>query len=903
MDAGLLGRDAELAELGDRLDAAFHGDGALVVIAGEPGIGKTTLLAAVIARAATSGVPVLAGRAIADEGMPALWPWRRVLDGGAELGLRRELLAVDDGPADEMLFVALERTVQALIGAGPLIITLEDLHWADPATLRLLRLLAGELPGSRLLVVATSRPSPADLPGRRLELGPLSEADVAAWLGDVHPAHPSWPPYLHRQSGGNPLYLRELARVAARDADLTRPAVELPMPDELRRVAGYRFTGLSADCRHLLGGASALGEEFDVTTLAAAAGTTPDLAEALTAGVLVDDPAAPNRLRFSHALVRRARYEDLTRAERIDWHHRIAEALPPGSAAATIARHRVRAAVDEASARSAIDACRAAGQAATHDADSPGAHHWFQRAAELLDTAAYGDDGRAELLLELATAAYRNGQLIESVARCADVLELAERLDRADLAARAAIMVRGTADEQVNRTIVSLCERAGALLGDNDALRARVAAQQTLALTEVYDYATAEPISRQALALAEQTADRVALVDTIHARHNLATGPDGVTERLAVANRLRTIGPVPERPDAPMWGHIWRIDAALQVGAIHEVDSELAALERLADQLGWPVARWHLTRARATRALIAGEYSQAEELTHAARALGFAMEDESILGQSFAFAADLEKRTGRFRDHEPMLLQTIEHIPLPLVWAGYAHYRLAQGDRDAAERMYARVRPTLASMPVDTRWLPTVDDTCRLAAAFGDRDVAAWCRERLLPYAAYYVASVSGYRGSVSHALAIADTALGDLDAADRRFGDAEAMETRIGAPGEAAIVRLAHARMLAQRDEPGDRRRAQELAEQAALTGRRLGMDLVLAGVNELTETRQPLTAREREIAMLVADGLANRAIAERLVLSERTVETHVRNALTKLDLANRTQLTAWALRAGLRN
>jgi DNA-binding CsgD family transcriptional regulator len=352
-----------------------------------------------------------------------------------------------------------------------------------------------------------------------------------------------------------------------------------------------------------------------------------------------------------------------------------------------------------------------------------------------------------------------------------------------------------------------------------------------------------------------------------------------------------------------MWGHIWRIDAALQVGAIHEVDSELAALERLADQLGWPVARWHLTRARATRALIAGEYSQAEELTHAARALGFAMEDESILGQSFAFAADLEKRTGRFRDHEPMLLQTIEHIPLPLVWAGYAHYRLAQGDRDAAERMYARVRPTLASMPVDTRWLPTVDDTCRLAAAFGDRDVAAWCRERLLPYAAYYVASVSGYRGSVSHALAIADTALGDLDAADRRFGDAEAMETRIGAPGEAAIVRLAHARMLAQRDEPGDRRRAQELAEQAALTGRRLGMDLVLAGVNELTETRQPLTAREREIAMLVADGLANRAIAERLVLSERTVETHVRNALTKLDLANRTQLTAWALRAGLRN
>jgi DNA-binding NarL/FixJ family response regulator len=108
---------------------------------------------------------------------------------------------------------------------------------------------------------------------------------------------------------------------------------------------------------------------------------------------------------------------------------------------------------------------------------------------------------------------------------------------------------------------------------------------------------------------------------------------------------------------------------------------------------------------------------------------------------------------------------------------------------------------------------------------------------------------------------------------------------------------------MLAERDAPGDRRRAQELAEQAAVTARRLGMDGVLARAGELGEAHQPLTAREREIVTLVADGLANRAIAERLVLSERTVETHVRNALTKLDLANRTQLTAWALRAGLRN
>jgi DNA-binding NarL/FixJ family response regulator len=134
-------------------------------------------------------------------------------------------------------------------------------------------------------------------------------------------------------------------------------------------------------------------------------------------------------------------------------------------------------------------------------------------------------------------------------------------------------------------------------------------------------------------------------------------------------------------------------------------------------------------------------------------------------------------------------------------------------------------------------------------------------------------------------------------------------MERRVAALPHLTLTQLARARALVGRGAAGDRARALELAEQAALTARRLGMAPAARAAaelaDELTGVRggvHALTRREREITALIAAGLANRQIAERLVVSERTVETHVSNVLGKLGLANRTQLTAWALRAGIR-
>jgi energy-coupling factor transporter ATP-binding protein EcfA2 len=160
MGVRLVGRRRELAELGRVTSEATTGSGALVLVSGEAGIGKTTMLSCLAQLAGATGIPVLAGRAAVDEGAPAFWPWLRVLAQGHDLGLSPALLDLGDGPAAQARFVAVERTARALVvAAAPagLLVTLDDLQWADDATLRLLRHVCAELPGSRLLVAVAAR--------------------------------------------------------------------------------------------------------------------------------------------------------------------------------------------------------------------------------------------------------------------------------------------------------------------------------------------------------------------------------------------------------------------------------------------------------------------------------------------------------------------------------------------------------------------------------------------------------------------------------------------------------------------------------------------------------------------------------------------------------------------------
>ncbi|MBU2666497.1 AAA family ATPase [Actinoplanes bogorensis] len=863
----LVGRVAEVVAL-DRLRAsAEQGAGATVLLIGEAGIGKTTVVEEAAARATAAGVTVLAGRADPDEGAPSFWPWTGLLR-DAPHGLSPALLTMADAgePAVAARFRAIQATIAALLEkaeAHPLMLVLEDLHWADDASLALLAALSRRIGHARVLLVGTARPDriPALDSAEVLTLGPWDQAAV----GDYLNAHPSWAPVVHRLGGGSPLYTRELARLLQRDNRLSGPAGAIDLPDGLRRLVARRTAQLTTACRQMLSTAAAYGADIDVTVLARVVPVAA-LGEAVAAGVLVDDPWAPARVRFGHELVRQALYDGLGRDERIRAHAAIADALAGIGSPAEIARHRVRAAVDDPSRSVAVEACVAAARAAARGLDYAEAVAWLSRA---LDNA----PGDPWLRLERAEAAYRNGQLDLALTDCEAIVD--------EVGAPAALVIRGLGGP-LGPALLRLCERA--LDQELEAAeRAKVLSQYAFLLADDRDPERAERIGREAMTLAEAAQRPDALVAALHARHETIDTLSALDEVDELARRSCELAGPSGRPDAELWGRSWRLDVCLARGDLVEFDAESERLAGLVERLGWPVARWHLLRARAARALLAGRIGDARDLATEARDVAARSQDASAPYLYWAFLGGLSTLTGDYAWAGDLPFD--DRAPIAVAQLG--QIAMGRGDRETAVASIRRLAPMLPRLPADGRRVFVTMIAGEVAAWTGDLDVVAGCYERMRPHAGLYLNSMSACHGTFARLLGTMATALGRPEAPDL-LARAVELEERIGAPAFVCQAQIAYAGSLRTTDP----RRSRELGSAALATARRLGLTALAARAAELA--RDDLTAREREIAALVADGLSNRAVAERLVLSERTVETHVRNILGKLGFANRADLRA---------
>src|SRR5262245_31937310 len=524
--SAFVGRADAMAELRRALDTTAAGRGALVLLVGEPGIGKTRTLEVLAGAARRAGVRWLAGRCAEGEGAPAFWPFvqiLRALPGSGPAAQRADLLAAwaaPDAGGDRLgaaggeqarfrLFDSVAEALRREAARARLLVSVDDLHWADGDSLRLFRFLAGELRDAPVLLVGTYRDvevrrghplarTLGDLArephAARVALRGLASGEVAQLVESVAGAKPApeLVAALFDLTEGNPFFVREMARwLRDERRPLSDPAPVLALPQGVRDALGRRLDALPAPCNELLRVAAVIGREFDAKLLADASGTAPEavlaeLAEAFAAGAIVEDGELPGRYAFAHALLRQTLYEEIPAPRRALLHGRVGEALRDASRAlprpplSELAHHFYEA-LPSGTGAGALAFCIAAAEEA-HErlAYDESARH-YERALEAQGFARPPDEGRrAERLVGRGEERWTGGEREAGRARLGEAAELARRLGRRDLFARAAIGYRGFGEMGMppDAKTLALLEEARDTLGDgHPVLRARLLAR------------------------------------------------------------------------------------------------------------------------------------------------------------------------------------------------------------------------------------------------------------------------------------------------------------------------------------------------------------------------------------------------------------------------------------------
>ena len=931
-----VGREPERELLDGLVGRALGGAGQVVLVAGEPGVGKSRLAAEAAAGAQRLGVRCCWGLATEEEGSPPYWPFRQVvreLSRGGSPGPAADLAnlalvapelvapelvapvpAAREPAGPERRFGVFEAVTDLLVGAaGPagLLVVLDDLQWADRASLQLLVHLAPGAAGSRLMVLATYRDTETGgrepfrqalaalarhAPVTRLRLAGLAEAEVAECLAGMTgwPVPASVAAAVTRRTRGNPFFVRELGRVLAGG-----PGAAVELPEGVRDAVRGRLARLSAGCRRVVSAAAALGAGVEPAGLAAATGWGLDrvlgaLDEAAAAGIV----AGPGTGRFGHDLIREAARLEVPTAERLGLHQRLATYLAgrPDAAerAAEVAFHALESLPVGDPALAASWAERAADQAMAQLAWEE-AEELYGRAVEAGAAAGLAGPDRCRLLLARARAQVRAFDVEAARRSLLAAVGIARAAGDAETIAEAVLTMEAATDFTWDAAGRALCEEALAGLPDTDsALRARLLA--LMAVTGSWrSVEAAGPLSAQALAMAERVGDRRALVEALRARQIARSGPDGVADRLALGDRMIAAGERDGDDDAVLWGRLWRFDALSQLGRIGRAEAEVGPIRAVATRLRSPLARWHALRCQAAVALGRGEFGDAEELGR--QVLRLAGHQGTVVPSVGFKAMHAAQTGGELTPDEVTLIDS-----LPIVLRGVlAVWYLATGRREEALRIYRSLDPP-DSVPAFVL-LPALAGTADLAAAFDDRDRAAEVYRLLVPYADLFVcggAGVVANLGSVRLTLGVAAGTLGRLDDAVRHLRAAADANDRAGMPPAATSARYELARVLARRGRPGDRDEAAALAASARAVAERLGMAPLLAAAAELSDglAGRPagrLTSREREVAVLVSQGLTNRQIGAAGHITERTAENHVQHIMGKLGFTSRAQIAAW--------
>jgi tetratricopeptide (TPR) repeat protein len=815
----LVGREAALAATGAALEDALAGTGGLLLVVGEPGIGKSALLAEQARRAGAAGIRVVRGAGWA--GAPPYWLWTQVLRGlagDAMPGVAR-LLDRGAGAADpDDPFRLFDAVRAALADNAPLLVVLDDLHVADNDALRLLDFLHRTLVADRVLLLGACRdeeaaPSlralAAAVPG--LPLVGLDTDGVAALITEVAGPAPeaAVAEAVRRRCGGNPLFVRELTRLMVAGGELTEQVG--PIPGGVRDTLRLRLDRLTPGCRDLLEVAAVAGPVVAPAVLAAVG---PDdevavadlLDEAERARVLV---RAGGVLRFSHDLYRECVLEQLPAERRAQLHAAVGHALvrlsdDGADPAAVGGAARLAAHFVAAGPRAAAEGLRWTLLAADEATDRLGHEDAAGHYATALDLLPEGAPGRRiALLLRFAAAWFRAGDPVAARDAYLRVAELARyRADPRALAEAAlgvaALGARSGTDDPVG---IGLLTESVARPPEEAALCSRVHAELARALRHsAYEGLDprAVPLARRAVALARSCRDTRALAHALLADHDVRWAPGTAAERLAVLTEMA------EAADAGGDAELAAEAVLLQAAALVERGepegvARLARYVRLAERLGTAHGRWGALSRQATLAQMAGRVAEAVEFADRALALGRAIGLPDAQGVHATLRSSLVPIGGpaptdaALPADDPMWpLQ-----PLLRAWR-----QVQDGDVDGA----AAVMRGFSVQTIPHKYdLELVAISTAVLVAVGSPDQRSWAYDAFRPYAGLHavVGGCAAYHGVVDHALGVLAAALGRHGDAVGHLEAAVAHHERLGTTAWAQLSRSALDQLVVSNGDP----------------------------------------------------------------------------------------------------
>ena len=951
----LVGRAEELGSLDLALTEIDRGQAAAIELVGEPGIGKTRLLAEFAARADAHGRLVLSGSASELERDLPFSVFVDALDEYLE-GLDRNVVAaLDEDVRTELAHVfpslsslatehdltlqheryrthrAVRALLERLADTRPVVLLLDDFHWADSASGELLGGLLRRPPAAGVLMAVAFRPRqlPERLSAaleraqragglRRIELGGLTHAEARELLGEKVDAADATA--LYDESGGNPFYLEQLARSRDREGERFVSDISLTgigVPSAVAASLSEELALLSDPQRRVLEGAAAAGDPFEPELAAAAAGTTEasalDAIDEFLRLDLVRNTDVPRRFRFRHPLVRRAVYEATAGGWRLGAHERCAEALAARGATAAARAHHIERSAREGDL-AAVTVLKEAGEASVRLAPGSAAR-WFEEALRLLPQTA-PEEERVELLVALSGALTAAGRFAESHHALLEALAVAPANSRA-LRARLARRCAGV------ESLLGRHEQAGArLVRALEELPDRGSAEAVALMTEL----CVNLVWRARYGEMHEWAERA-----VEAARRLEDASLAATA-LAVYALAETMIGAPDRAESARAEAAVLVDSLSDEELAHNLEAaaRLSGVELYLDRYAEGDA--HATRAMAVaRATGQGElflvltqtlgglWRMRGKLAESAELLDGGIEAARLLGNIHALVWSLSSRsTGALYMGDVELAMATAQEAVGLSEGLDEGFHSAEAAVDLAAALFEKGQPD-----------PAVE--LLLESAGGEELVLisgsprARCLELLarcwlaldrLPEAKRAAASAEAWASSVQLPLAgaWADRAAarvylyaGDAPRAAERALASVAAAEGVGVPVEAARSRTVAGRALA---EAGDGERAAAELQRAAEAFETCGAlrwrdeaerELRKLGRRIHRRTRpgqadasgiESLTERELEVARLVVDRRTNPQIAAELFLSQKTVETHLRNIFRKLSVSSRVDL-----------